>query len=185
MCQSSSKIKANTEPAFFIPTVRNRFAGVLGANLAGCYSICTRQIRFVDLHPAYPAAPVAVRRRFARRHIIERAGGNNHTLAIARGVRNRAIAVAADLPREAFRLREIETFDQILPPGPAKLSDGHGDVRGANSTSGFAATRAVAMPKPSERRAHLVAHRLTETASSNGLFGHRTSLEMYSNNKAA
>ena len=98
---------------------------------------------------------------FSRRHIIERAGGNNHTLAVARCVGNRAIAVAADLPREAFRLRKVETFDQILPLGPAKLSDGHRDIRGAHSTCGFAATRAVAMPKPSERRAHLVAHRLT------------------------
>ena len=157
---SSFLIKANTEPAFFIPTVRNRFAGVLGANSSGCYSICTRQIRFVDLHPAYSAAPMAVGRWFSGRHIIERAGGNNHTLAVARGVRNRAIAVAADLPREAFCLREIETLDQILPLSPAKLSNGHGDVREAHSTCGFAATRAVAMPKPSERSAHLVAHRL-------------------------
>lgn len=131
------------------------------ASSTGCYSICTRQIRFIDLRPAHPAAPVAVRRWFSRRHIIERAGGNNHTLAVARGVGNRAIAVAADLPREAFRLREIETLDQILSLGPAKLSNGHGDVRGAHSTCGFAATRAVAMPKPSERRAHLVANRLT------------------------
>lgn len=140
------------------PTI---FASPFQRRLPGFFSIRARQIRFVDLYPAHPAAPVAVRRWFSRRHIIERAGGNNHTLAVTRCVGNRAIAVAADLPREAFRLRKIETFDQILPLGPAKLSDGYGDVRGAHSTCGFAATRAVAMPKPGERRAHLVANRLT------------------------
>lgn len=104
---------------------------------------------------------MAVGGGFPRWHIIERAGWDNRSLAVARRVRNWAIAVAADLSREAFRLRQIETFDQILPLGPAKLSDGHRDVRGAHSTCGFAATRAIAMPKPSERRAHLVANRLT------------------------
>jgi hypothetical protein len=161
MCQSSFRIRLTLkQPSASRPRAIDPPA-FSGANSTGCYSICTRQIRFVDLHPAHPAAPVAVRQWFSRRHIIERAGGNNHTLAIARGVRNRAIALAADLSREAFRLQEIETFDQILPLDPAKLSNGHGDVRGAHSTCGFAATRAVTVPKPGERRAHLVAHRLT------------------------
>jgi hypothetical protein len=42
-------------------------------------------------------------------HIVESACGNNHSLAVTRSVRHRAVAFTANLPREAFRFREIET----------------------------------------------------------------------------
>lgn len=104
---------------------------------------------------------MAMRRWFPGRHVIERACGHNDSLAVARGVRNRAIAVAANLPREAFRFGKIETLDQLFPLCPAKLSDRHSDVRRTHPAGSFAATRAVTMPKPKERRADFVAHRLT------------------------
>ena len=79
--------------------------GVLSSSSAGFYSIRAGQIGFVDRHPAHPAAPMAVGGGFPRRHVIEGAGWYDGPLAIPRGVGNRAIAVAADLTRETFRLR--------------------------------------------------------------------------------
>ena len=74
-------------------------------------SIRAWQVRFVDLHPTDPTAPVAVGGRFTWRYIVEGARGNNGSLAVARGMRNRTVAVAANLSREAFRLRKVEAFD--------------------------------------------------------------------------
>lgn len=121
-------------------------------------SIRARQIRFVDLNPAHPAAPVTMGRWLPRRYIVEGARGDNGSLAVARGMRNRTVTVAANLSREAFRLRKIKAFDQLCTLRPAKLSDWHRDIGRAHSAGGFATTGAVTVPEPSERRAHFVAN---------------------------
>jgi hypothetical protein len=126
--------------------------------LGGFSSIRARQIRFVDLHPVHPAAPVAVGCWFPRWYIVESAGRDNGPLAVARGVRNWTITVAANLPRKTFRLWKIEALDQLFSLGPTKLGDRHRNVRRAYPTRGFTATRAVAMPEPGEGCAHFVAH---------------------------
>ena len=107
------------------------------------------------------------------RYIVEGTGGNNGSLAVARGVRNWTITVTADLSRKTFRLWKIEALDQLFSLGRAKLGDGSGDIRRTDATRGFTATRAVAMPEPSERGTHFVAHSFAYS-SSNGLFGHES-----------
>lgn len=54
---------------------------------------------------------MTVGRWFPGRYIVEGAGWNNGTLAVAGSVRNRTIAIAADLAREAFCFRQIESLD--------------------------------------------------------------------------
>ena len=66
--------------------------------------------------------------RFSWRRLVQRPGGNDYPLAVARRVQHRAVAVATDLPCEAFRLGQIEPLDQILAVRPAELANGHGNV---------------------------------------------------------
>src|SRR5258706_9303532 len=93
-----------------------------------CRSIRTRQLGFVDFHPGNSTAPVAVGRGFSRRQIVESAGGHDGARAVTRRVRDRTIAIAANLPGKALRFRQIEAFDQIFALSPAKLPNRHGDV---------------------------------------------------------
>ena len=75
-----------------------------GTGRFGFCSIRAWQIGFVCFHPAHPAATVAVGRWLPRRYIVEGTGGNNGSLAVARGVRNWTITVTADLSAKLVRL---------------------------------------------------------------------------------
>src|ERR1043166_6239753 len=90
--------------------------------------IRTRQIRLIGPRPTHPAAPVPVSRWFRAWLFIQRARGDNDSLAVTGRVRDRAIAAGADLPREASRFRQIKTRDEILSLCPAKLSRIHCDI---------------------------------------------------------
>jgi hypothetical protein len=106
------------------------------------------------------------------RYVVQCPGGNNDPLAVARMMRHGTIAVAADLPGEAFRLRQIETLDQLFASCPAKLFDRHGNIRRAHASGRLAAARAVTMTKAHKRRAYLIPHRFAQATSSQCLFGH-------------
>jgi hypothetical protein len=75
---------------------------ILSVGLSSAASIRARQIRFIDINPSHPAAPVSMHGRFSRRNIVEGAGRHDRSGTIARGMRHWAIAAAADLPGEAF-----------------------------------------------------------------------------------
>src|SRR3990172_593621 len=133
------------------------------------------QAGFVSLRPTHPAAPVAVRRRLSRRHIVECPRRNDSALAVARDMRHRTITSAANLARETFRLRQIVALDQTFPSGPAELGDRHHDVGCPRAAGGLAAARTVAVAEAHERRADFVADRLAKTTAMQRLFSHGTS----------
>jgi hypothetical protein len=85
--------------------------------------------------------------------------------AVARRMRDRTIAVAANLPGETFCFRQIVTPYQILALGPVKLRDGNGDIGRPHAAGRLAATRAIAVAKAHERRGHFIAHRFAQTTS--------------------
>src|SRR5215475_3856672 len=109
------------------------------------YSIRARQLRLVDLHPTHPAAPVTMNRRFSRWDVIQRPRRHQRPRAVPRGVGDRAITVAANLPRKTLRLGQIVALNKVLTLRPAKLRDWHGDIRRTDTAGRFATTRAVAM----------------------------------------
>src|SRR5919108_150002 len=130
-----------------------------------------RQFRLVDFNPANTAAPLSMGRRFAGRLLVERACGNDGSLVIARSMRHRTIAGAANLPRKAFCFRQIEPPDQLFTMCPAKLIDRHDDIGRAHAAGSLAAAGTVAMSESHKRRAHLITDRLAKTAPSKHLFG--------------
>src|SRR5581483_2257362 len=131
-----------------------------------------RQVRFVDRRPAHAAAPLAVRRRACRRRIVETAGRHDHVLARACRLRHRAVAARAHGGREASRLRQIVTVDEILARDPFELIERYRDVRAAARAGRLAAARAVAVRKADERRSDLVLNRFAEAAAFKRLLGH-------------
>ncbi len=102
--------------------------------------ISARQLGLVDLNPIHPTAPVTMYRRLSRRHIVERARRHDGARAVARSMRDRAVAIAANLPGKTFCLRQVVAFDQVFPLRPTKLPDRHSDIGRAHAACRFAAT---------------------------------------------
>src|SRR3990170_2430944 len=135
--------------------------------------IRAQQGGLVSLHPTHPAAPMAVYRRLSRRHIVQSSTRNDETLAVARAMRHRTVAVAANLPRETLRLRQIVPLDQVLALRPAKLVGIHRDIRRPYTARGFAATRTITVAESQKRRRHLIVNRFAKTTSMKHGFSHR------------
>ncbi len=135
-------------------------------------------MRFVGCCPTHPAAPVPVRRWFLRWYIVEGARRNEKALAIARLMRNRAIAPRANLSREALRFRKIVTRDQLLTRCPTKLIDNYRYVRCSHAARSFPAAGAIAVAESKKGRSYLIADRLAKATPSKRLIGHCSLLKI-------